>query len=106
MENYNEVINRLELIIEQSNIDKPACKNCKSYRDGGCSYGCLNEKLRITTPNYSCSNFRAKYELGEETLDIIRDIQSDLKRVNEGLMNLDLLLSGKIDENDFKDIMR
>ena len=106
MENYNETIKKLELIIEQSNTDAPACKNCCSYKNGGCSFGCMNERLRITSPSYSCSNFSAKYNLSESTVDIIRDIKSDLERVNEGLMNIKLLLSGKIDEKDFNEMMR
>ena len=47
MENYNETIKKLELIIEQSNTDAPACKNCCSYKNGGCSFGCMNERLKL-----------------------------------------------------------
>ena len=26
-----DIKNKIQLIIEQSNVEKPACKNCKSY---------------------------------------------------------------------------
>ena len=36
-------------IVENAN-DKPACKNCNSYKNGGCSFGCLNEKVKSHLP--------------------------------------------------------
>jgi hypothetical protein len=106
---------KLKLIIEKSNTDKPACKNCKSYLDGACIFGCVNERRmgtykfsnkKLTTPDYSCNNFDAVYNFEESTVDVLRDLLHDIERVDEGKLNLELLLSGKINESEFVDIMK
>lgn len=90
-------------IVENAN-NSPVCKNCHSYKDGGCSFGCLNEKVRITAPNYSCDNFKNKYDYDENTVVVLTDLLNDVKRVDEGLKNFELLIDGKISEKDFIDI--
>ena len=35
---------KIELIIEQSASEKPKCKNCKSFSNGTCLFGCVNER--------------------------------------------------------------
>ena len=90
-------------IVENSN-DKPACKNCNSYKNGGCSFGCLNEKVKITSPNYVCNNFKNKYDYKDNTISVLTDLLNDMKHVDESLKNFSLLLDGKISEDDFVDI--
>lgn len=90
-------------IVENAN-NSPACKDCTSYKNGGCSFGCLNEKVKITSPNYSCNNFKSKYEYDESTVAVLTDLFNDVKRVDEGLKNFELLIDGKITEKDFVDI--
>ena len=102
MENIKE---RLSEIIEQASCVTSKCQYCKSYKQGGCSFGCVNERLRITSPNYSCDNFDANYPFNESTIDILRDLLKTYERVDEGLKNLELLLAGKITEEEFKDIV-
>lgn len=115
MKEYTELKNRIVAIIEKSNSDKPACKNCKKYNDGICTFGCVNERNGIgyrlnngrrTTPDYSCDNFDVIYNLSEDTKETLNTLIKDIERVNEGAMNLDLLLSGKINENDFNEMMK
>lgn len=111
-----ELKDKLELIIEQSSCVKPACKNCKSYLDGACTFGCVNERNgvggyklnnnRMTSPTYSCKNFDATYKFGEDTLDVMRDVIEDIDRVCEAKKNLELLLNGKITESDFIDMVK
>lgn len=96
---------QLQAIIEQADCDKPACRNCVSYKNGGCSFGCLNEKVKITSPNYSCDNFSGKYVFNENTVAALRDLLNDVKRVEEGVKNFELLLNGKIDEKEFVEIV-
>ena len=31
MENYKDIVNKINLIIEQSNNDSPKCKNCVNH---------------------------------------------------------------------------
>lgn len=100
-----DIKNKLNTILEQASCVKPACKNCESYKNGGCTFGCLNERVKITSPNYSCDNFKCVYSFNENTLDSLRDLLKDVERVEEGVKNLELLLSGKINENDFVDIV-
>lgn len=102
MENIKK---RLSEIIEQASYISPKCQYCQSYKSGGCSFGCVNERVKITSPNYSCSNFNANYALNEDTVDILRDLLKSAERVDEGMKNLDLLLSGKITEDEFKDLI-
>ena len=102
MENIKK---RLSEIIEQASCVTPKCQNCQSYKTGGCSFGCVNERVRITSPNYSCENFNANYTLNEKTLDNLKDLLKAAERVDEGMKNLDLLLSGKINEDEFNDIV-
>lgn len=90
-------------IVENAN-NSPACKDCTSYKNGGCSFGCLNEKVRVTSPNYSCDNFRSRYAYDEDTVAVLTDLFNDVKRVDEGLKNFELLIDGKISEKDFVDI--
>ena len=97
--------NKLSEIIEQASCVSPKCMYCQSYKSGGCSFGCVNERVKITSPNYSCDNFNANYTLNEKTLDNLRDLLKAAERVDEGMKNLDLLLSGKISEDEFNDIV-
>ena len=100
-----DIKNRLKTIIEQAESDKPACKYCTSYKNGGCTYGCLNERVRLTAPNYSCDRFVANYGFNENTVDALKDLLKDVERVSEGVKNLELLLNGKINEKDFVDLV-
>ena len=102
MENIKKVLSE---IIEQASCEEPKCQYCKSYKTGGCSWGCLNERVRLTSPNYSCEHFDAVYKFNENTLDIIKDLLKGAERVDEGIKNLTLLLEGKITEDDFKDLV-
>ena len=97
--------NKLSNIIEQAGCETPKCQNCKSYKNGGCTFNCVNERVRLTSPNYSCDNFDGNYVLGEKTLDNLRELQKLAERLDEGMKNLDLLLDGKISEKDFNDIV-
>lgn len=115
MKENTELKNKIIDIIEKSNSDKPACKNCKSYCDGICKSGVVNErngnKYRInngkmTTPDYSCNDFDVVYNLSEDTKETLNNIIKDIDRVNESEKNLDLLLSGKLSEDDFNEILR
>ena len=113
MKEYTELKNKINDIIEQSNTDKPACKNCKRYCDGTCLSGKVNEmngngysKVKMTTPNYSCSEFDVRYNISEDTRDSLRTLLNDLQRVNEATMALDMLLAGKINENEFNEILK
>lgn len=101
MENIKE---KLTAIIEQASCETPKCMFCKSYKDGGCSYGCLNERVRLTSPNYSCDNFNGVYTFDHETLDILNEMLNMVNKVEEGTKNLELLLTGKITEEEFKDL--
>lgn len=109
-----ELKDKIELIIEQSTSDRPACKNCVSYCNGNCMFGCVNErnsngyKLNVgsvTTPEYSCSNFKSVYNFSGDVVDVLENIIKDIERVNDAKKNLSLLLEGKISESDFVDIM-
>lgn len=109
-----EIKERIESIIENAS-DKAACKKCSLCKDGCCTFGCVNERngnrynfsnKRITTPDYCCDNYKPVYSLSENTLDTLRDLLKDIERVNEGKKNLDLMLSGKITEEDFIDMMK
>lgn len=102
MENIKE---KLSEIIEQAGCDTKKCQYCKSYKSGGCSYGCLNERVRLTSPNYSCDHFDANYALNENTLDNLKDLLRAVERVDEGAKNLELLLAGKITEDEFNDLV-
>lgn len=102
MENIKKVLSE---IIEQASCITPKCQNCKSYKKGGCTFGCVNERLRITSPNYSCDNFDGVYVFNENTVDILKDLLKSAERVDEGMKNLGLLLEGKITEDEFKDIL-
>ena len=115
LDKMKELKDKIELIIEKSNIDKPACKNCKLFNNGTCLFGCINERNgvgyrfnngRLTSPDYSCENFDVVYNLSESTVDVLKDMLKDIERVNEGKKNLELLLNGKITESDFVEIMR
>lgn len=117
MEKYKDIVNKINLIIEQSNIDCPKCKNCKNYCDGTCTFGCVNERSgqagryffsqqKLTYPEYSCKNFKPVYNLNENTVSILRDMVRDIKKVNEDIMNLNLMLDGKINESEFVDLVK
>jgi thymidylate synthase ThyX len=86
MKELNELKEKINSIIEQSNTDKPACKNCKRYCDGTC----LNEshRVKVTTPDYFCGNFDVKYNISENTKDNLRVLLSDVERINEDVTNL------------------
>lgn len=105
---------KIELILEQSSSSKPMCKNCVSYSNGTCTFGCVNERNgnryrlntgSITTPEYSCSNFKKEYDFSDNVLEVLGDVLKDIERVNEAKKNFSLLLDGKISESDFVDIM-
>ena len=102
MENIKE---KMSEIIEQAGCDTKKCQYCKSYKSGGCSYGCVNERLRITSPNYSCEHFDANYAFNEKTVEVMKDLLKNYERVDEGIKNLDLLLAGKISEEEFIDLV-
>lgn len=106
---------KIELIIEQSCSDKKMCKNCKSFTNGTCTFGCVNERNgygyrlntgKLTSPEYSCSNFKSEYDFSEDTIHVFEDVLKDIERVNEAEKNIKLLLNNKITESDFVDIMR
>lgn len=102
MENIKKVLSE---IIEQASCEDPKCQFCKSYKTGGCSWGCLNERVRLTSPNYSCEHFDKVYNLSEKTIDTLKDLLKNYERVDEGIKNLSLLLEGKITEEDFNDLV-
>ena len=115
MENYKDIVNKINLIIEQSNSETPKCKNCISHCDGACTFGCVNERSagkylfsqrKLTTPDYSCVNFKPVYSLNENTIEILRDMVKDIERVNEDIMNLCLILDGKINESEFTELVK
>ena len=80
MKELNELKEKINNIIEQSNTDKPACKNCKRYCD-------------------------VKYNISENTKDNLRGLLSDVERINEDVTNLNLFLQGKISEDDFNGML-
>ena len=65
----------------------------------------MNERVRLTSPNYSCDHFDANYTLNEKTLDNLKDLLKAVERVDEGTKNLELLLAGKISEDEFNDLV-
>lgn len=96
---------KLSAIIEQVGCTEEKCMHCKSYKNGGCSYGCLNERVRLTSPNYSCEHFDAVYKLNENTVDSLKELLKYAERVDEGMKNLSLLLEGKITEEEFNELV-
>lgn len=115
MENYKDIVNKINLIIEQSNRDCPKCKNCVNHCDGACTFGCVNERSmgrylfsqkKLTTPDYSCDNFKPVYSLNENTVETLKDMVKDIEKVNEDIMNLEMLLNGKINESEFVDLVK
>lgn len=115
MENYKDVVNKINLIIEKSNNDSPKCKNCKSFFDDTCTFGCVNERngirylvsqRKLTSPNYSCENFNPIYDLKENTVDILRDMIKNIEKVNEDIKNFGLMFDGKINENEFVELVK
>ena len=115
MGNYNDIVNKINLIIEQSNSENPKCKNCANHSDGACTFGCVNERSvgrylfsqkKLTSPDYSCDNFKPVYSLSENTVDALRDIVKDIEKVNEDIMNLELMLNGKINESEFTELVK
>lgn len=101
----NDIKNKLQTIIEQAGCEKRACKNCVSYKNGGCSFGNVNERVKITSPNYFCDNFKCTYEFNENTISALKDLLKDVERVDEGIKNLELLLNGKINESEFVNLV-
>ena len=115
MEKYNDIVNKINLIIEQSNTECPKCKNCVNHCDGACTFGCVNERTvgryifsqkKLTSPEYSCDNFKPVYNLNENTIDALRDMVKDIEKVNEDIMNLEMMLNGKINESEFVDLVK
>ena len=115
MENYKDIVNKINLIIEQSNTECPKCKNCINHCDGACTFGCVNERSsgrylfaqkKLTSPDYSCNNFKPVYNLNESTIETLKDVVRDIEKVNEDIMNLDLMLAGKINESEFVDLVK
>ncbi len=112
---YKDIVNKINLIIEQSNTESPKCKNCISHCNGACTFGCVNERSlgkylfsqrKLTSPDYSCDNFKPVYSLNENTVDVLRDMVKDIEKVNDDIMNLDMMLNGKISESEFVDIVK
>ena len=115
MENYKDIVNKINLIIEQSNNERPKCKNCANHCDGACTFRCVNERSvgrylfsqkKLTSPDYSCDNFKPVYSLSENTIDALRDMVKDIEKVNEDIMNLELMLNGKINESEFTELVK
>ena len=115
MENYKDIVNKINLIIEQSNSECPKCKNCVNNCDGDCTFGCVNERSagrylfsqkKLTSPEYSCDNFKPIYSLNENTVESLKDMVKDIERVNEDIMNLELMLNGKINESEFIELVK
>ena len=48
----------------------------------------------------------AIYNLNENTIETLKDMVKDIKKVNEDIMNLGLMLDGKINENEFVDLVK
>ena len=115
MEKYKDIVNKINLIIEQSNNENPKCKNCVNHCDGACTFGCVNERSvgryifshkKLTSPDYSCDNFKPIQSLNENTVDTLKDMIKDIERVNEDIMNLELMLTGKINESEFVELVK
>jgi hypothetical protein len=66
----------------------------------------LFSQRKLTTPDYSCSNFKPIYSLSENTVDTLKDMVKDIEKVNEDIMNLGLMLDGKINENEFVELVK
>jgi hypothetical protein len=43
--------------------------------------------------------------LNEDTIDTLKDLLKSVERVDEGVKNLELLLAGKITEDEFNDLV-
>ena len=43
--------------------------------------------------------------MNEDNIDTLRDLLKSVKRVDEGVKNLELLLAGKITEDEFNDLV-
>lgn len=115
MEKYKDIVNKINLIIEQSDSACPKCKNCISHCDGACTFGCVNERSggryifsqkKLTSPEYSCNNFKPVYSLSENTVDTLRDMVKEIEKVNEDIMNLEMMLNGKINESEFVELVK
>jgi hypothetical protein len=46
------------------------------------------------------------YSLSENTVDALRDMVKDIEKVNEDIMNLELMLNGKINESEFTELVK
>ena len=115
MEKYKDIVNKINLIIEQSNSESPKCKNCINHCEGACTFGCVNERSggryifsqkKLTSPDYSCDNFKPVYNLNENTVDTLRDMVKDIEKENEDIMNLEMMLNGKINESEFVELVK
>ena len=115
MEKYKDIVNKINLIIEQSNSESPKCKNCINHCEGACTFGCVNERSggryifsqkKLTSPEYSCNNFKPVYSLSENTVDTLRDMVKEIEKVNEDIMNLEMMLNGKINESEFVELVK
>lgn len=115
MEKYKDIVNKINLIIEQSDSEYPKCKNCINHYDGACTFGCVNERSggryifsqkKLTSPEYSCNNFKPVYSLSENTVDTLRDMVKEIEKVNEDIMNLEMMLNGKINESEFVELVK
>lgn len=91
----------LERIVENAGGCVKACKHCTSYKEGCCTHGCLNERRRPTSPNFSCDCFNSEFEYDRETLSSMKSLLECLERVENGVKNLELLLDGKINQEEF-----
>jgi hypothetical protein len=47
-----------------------------------------------------------KTSLNENTIETLKDMVKDIEKVNEDIMNLNLMLDGKINESEFVDLVK
>jgi hypothetical protein len=66
----------------------------------------LFAQKKLTSPDYSCDNFKPVYSLNENTVDVLKDMVRDIEKVNEDILNLELMLNGKINESDFVELVK
>jgi hypothetical protein len=44
--------------------------------------------------------------LNENTVDTLRDMVKEIEKVNEDIMNLEMMLNGKINESEFVELVK
>ena len=70
------------------------------------SISAIFSQKKLTSPEYSCDNFKPVYNLNENTVNALRDMVKDIEKVNEDIMNLEMMLNGKINESEFVDLVK